>query len=73
MAAAQRELGVLAARTAALLRSDIWAQVILRRELSATDHATISQKLWKASLMALEPRRNQMSWLRNIPQSIVSP
>lgn len=52
--APQRELGELATSTAALLRSEQWAQVILRKELLATDHATISQKLWKASLMALE-------------------
>ncbi|MFI5385737.1 MAG: hypothetical protein ACHQ50_06410 [Fimbriimonadales bacterium] len=49
-----RELGEHAARTVVLLRSEEWAQVILRRELDPKEHDGISQKLWKAALMALE-------------------
>jgi hypothetical protein len=48
------ELGQLAAITAAMLRSDEWAQAILRREISPLEHDAISQKLWKVALMALE-------------------
>ncbi len=50
----QRLLGELGAKTAGLLRSEEWAQVILRREMNPEEHDAISQKLWKASLMALE-------------------
>jgi hypothetical protein len=48
------ELGQLAATAAALLRSDEWAQAILRREITPLEHDAISQKLWKVCLMALE-------------------
>lgn len=49
-----RELGQLAANTAATLRCDDWAQIILRREMTPLDHDALTQKLWKVSLMALE-------------------
>lgn len=48
------ELGQLAAMTAAMLRSDEWAQAILRREITPLEHDAISQKFWKVCLMALE-------------------
>jgi hypothetical protein len=50
----QRVLGELAARATALMRSEEWAQVIFRHELSATDHDAVSQKIWRAAMMALE-------------------
>lgn len=50
----KRELGTFAARTATLIRSDEWARVISQRELTSEDHEALSQRLWKASLMALE-------------------
>lgn len=52
--AKHRELGELGAKVAALMRSDEWAEVLTDRELSPADYEAISQKLWKASLMALE-------------------
>jgi hypothetical protein len=50
----QRELGDLAVRAAALLRSEEWSQLSAKQEMSTTDHDAVSQKLWRAALMALE-------------------
>jgi hypothetical protein len=49
-----RKLGNAAARIGAIIRSDEWAQILLKNELPAGDHEAISQQLWKATLMALE-------------------
>jgi hypothetical protein len=48
------KVGTLAARIAAVLRSDEWCMLAIKREIDAAYHTTVSQKLWRASLMALE-------------------
>lgn len=49
-----RELAELAALIGSLVRSETWAKVAQNREMTPEDHSVVSQKLWKASLMALE-------------------
>jgi len=50
----QRAVGELGARTAALMRSEDWARVLFKGELTPTHHDSVSRKLWSAALMALE-------------------
>jgi hypothetical protein len=48
------QVGRIATRIAALLRSEKWCSLVPLREMNPAQHESVSQKLWKASLMALE-------------------
>jgi hypothetical protein len=52
--AEQVHVGSMAARIGALLRSEDWCTLVAQRSMPSQVHGTISQKLWIASLMALE-------------------